>query len=46
VIPKRQNISRGNLEIHRYTVLFDDGSADTMLPPAWIKLRAQEVLPV
>lgn len=41
VIAKRQNIRRGDLEIHRYSVLFADDTADVMIPPAWIKPRRQ-----
>jgi hypothetical protein len=46
VIARRQNLSRGEQRIHRYTVLFDNDQADTMIPPVWIKLRAQAALPV
>lgn len=46
VIAARRNIARGLNVIQRYTVVFDDDQADTMIPPLWIKLRAQEVLSV
>ena len=32
-------------EWNRYTILYDDDTADTMIPPTWIHPRRQRTLP-
>jgi len=44
VVAARKRVRRGHSIINRYTILFDNDMAETMVPPTWIHPRRQRSL--